>query len=87
MITEQKYSALERNYAAFIRMLPDLLLEHEGQYALMRHGEVIAYFDSAAAALKSGRARYSDDLFSVQVVTSRQADFGWFSRAPDNRSL
>jgi hypothetical protein len=87
MITEQKFSALERNYAAFIRMLPNLLLEHEGQYALMRDCSVVEYFASARDALLAGRGQFADDLFSVQQVRRSQADFGWFSRATNDPRL
>jgi hypothetical protein len=80
MIGENKLSALKINYAAFLRRLPELLAAHEGQYALMRDGDIIEYFDSPRAALLAGRGRYPDDLFSVQEVRRSEADFGWFSR-------
>ncbi len=84
MIASQKREELRRNYDAFLQALPDLLPDHEGKYALMRHRSVVAYFDSPREALLSGRARYEDDLFSVQEVTNKTADFGWYSRAPSN---
>jgi hypothetical protein len=79
MVTAQKFSALEINYRAFVRLLPELLPDHEGQYALMRDGRVVRYFASPRGALLAGRARFTDDLFSVQEVRRSQADFGWFS--------
>ena len=87
MISDDKHSQLERNYVAFMKVLPTLLPDHSGEYALMRHGAVIEYFHSAVAALSHGRTIYDDDLFSVQEVTTRTADFGWHSRAPVNTPL
>ena len=50
MVTSQKRSALEENYRAFVRLLPELLPDHEGQYALMRDGQVVQYFTSPRRA-------------------------------------
>jgi hypothetical protein len=82
MITEEKRSALERNFYAFMQLLPQLLQDHEGQFALMRDGNVVAYHTSSRAALLAGRRQFSDDLFSVQQIRRTEADFGWFSRVP-----
>jgi hypothetical protein len=87
MVDPHKLAELRRNYDAFTRVLPTLLAEHEGEYALMRHGQVVAYFGTPGGALRSGRERYEDDLFSVQEVTTEKADFGWYSRAPSDRPL
>jgi len=83
----QKIAELRLNYDVFMRALPTLLADHDGEYALMRHGIVVAYFETPSGALRSGRAQYTDDLFFVQKVTSRAADFGWYSRAPANPPL
>ena len=56
-MTESKLSALKLNYASFIQRLPELLLSHEGQFALMRDGNIVEYFDSPRQALlEIGRA-------------------------------
>ena len=86
-MTESKLSALKLNYASFIQRLPELLLSHEGQFALMRDGNIVEYFDSPRQALLVGRERFTDDLFSVQEIRGSEADFGWFSRVADNPNL
>src|SRR5690349_18261387 len=55
MVPESKLSALRLNYAAFMRRLPELLPDHEGQYALMRDGNIVEYFNSPREALLAGR--------------------------------
>jgi len=87
MVAASKLSALKLNYAAFTQLLPELLLDHEGQYALMRDGRIIEYFGSPREALLAGRRQFADDLFSVQEVRKSEADFGWFSRVADNSDL
>ena len=87
MVSEKKLSALKLNYTAFMQRLPELLLAHEGQYALMRDGNIVEYFCGPREALLAGRQRFADDLFSVQEIRRSEADFGWFSRVPDNPNL
>ena len=84
MISQTKLQELRQNYDAFVRDLPALVGDHEGQHALMRHGTVVDFFDSARDALDGARARFDDDLFSIQEVTSAVADLGWYSRASAN---
>ena len=87
MVPENKLSALKLNYDAFMQRLPELLSDHEGQYALMRDGSIVEYFYSPREALLAGRQRFADDLFSVQEIRRSEADFGWFSRVADNPNL
>ena len=71
---------VERNYAAFMERIAGLLRDHrEGQYALMRHQDVVEFFDSAGDAVKFGNAVYEDRLFSVQEVIGKPFDLGYFS--------
>lgn len=71
---------VERNYAAFMAKIAGLLRDHrEGQYAVMRHQDVVEFFDSAGDAVKFGNALYEDRLFSVQEVTGKPLDLGYFS--------
>ena len=72
---------LQNNFAVFEKALPSLLKEHRKQYALMRHGEIVEFFDTAADAVRAGRRLYPDDLFSIQGVTDRPIDLGYHSHA------
>jgi hypothetical protein len=73
---------VERNYAAFVQALPGLLPTHRGQFALMREGKIVEFFDTARDAHVAGRALYQvDGRYSVQEVTDVAADLGFFSHA------
>lgn len=87
MVHPQKLEELRRNFDALMLVLPSLLLTHRGKYALLRHGSIVDYFDSPRDALKAGRGKYKDDLFSVQEITNAKADFGWYSRVQNNQAV
>ena len=78
-------SEVDRNFEAFAVILQQLLSSHRGEFALMRGGEVIEYCASEAAALAAGRHRFMDGVFSVQEVTDRPVDLGFFSHAINTR--
>jgi hypothetical protein len=76
---------VDHNFDAFEAMLGSILPVHRGEFALMKLREVISYFPNEAAALAAGRARFPDGVFSVQEVTDRPVDLGFFSHAINPR--
>ena len=63
-----KEREVEANYDFFASRVNDLMAEHEGRFALLRHREIVGYFDDFNAAVDAGEARFSDQAFSVQEV-------------------
>jgi hypothetical protein len=72
---------VDRNYDVFRRLLPTILNDHRGSYALMRDGEIVTYFTTALDARAAGEKLFPDGLFSVQQVTDAAIDLGFFSYA------
>jgi hypothetical protein len=72
---------VDRNFSAFMGMLPDLLLTHPGKYALLHDGEVVDFFDSLSDAVRFGHAKFGDLNFSVQEVTRQDVSLGFYSHA------
>ncbi len=72
---------VDRNYESFREKLPDLLKTDANRFALMRRREVVACFDTSRDALEAGSKLYKDGRFSVQEITNRTVDLGYFSRA------
>jgi len=70
---------VDRNYDVFVRMLADILPSHRDQYALMRDGQIIGFFDKPGDANREGFERYSDSIFSIQEVTDEPIDLGFWS--------
>ena len=80
-MTEREHQVQE-NYTAFKEQLPTLLLsQRAGKFALMRDREIIEFFDTAGDAMKFGKLKFTDGLFSIQEVTGRFIDLGYFSHA------
>ena len=71
---------LRANYAAFLAQLPALLVTHRGQWALMRHTEILGFFATARDAALAGELLCRGRRFSVHEVTDTPADLGVFSR-------
>ena len=76
---------VDRNFEAFLAELPSLLPTRAGQYALLRTRRAAGFYGDIASALAAGRSLFPDGLYSVQEVTDRPVDLGFFSHAIDTR--
>jgi hypothetical protein len=76
---------VDRNFEAFEAILGSILPVRRGEFVLMRHGGIVSYFPSESDALAEGRHRFEDGVFSVQEVTDRPVDLGFFSHAINSR--
>ena len=65
---------VEKNYDFFQRNLADFLSEHSGQFALLRKGAVVDWFDGPGDAYRQGLAMFADGLFSIQEADERPAE-------------
>lgn len=81
-MSNAKQQEIDANYERFKIVLPDILPQYRGKHVLLRRTEIIEYFDSARDALLFASHQYPDGLFSIQEVTDKVIDLGWFSYAP-----
>ena len=79
MDMERQRQEVDRNYDIFMRQLSELLPEHRDQYALMRDGQIVGFFDKPGEANRVGVERFQDGIFSIQEVTDEPIDLGFFS--------
>lgn len=77
---DEQQKEVERNYAAFKALLPELLKSDARRFALMRGGKVVTCFDTSRDAIEAGRQLFQDRPFSIQEITDRSIDLGYFSR-------
>ncbi len=70
---------IDGNFDSFQRIVHQYLPARKGQWALMRHGEIVSFHPSAANAEGAGVSRFPDDLFSIQEVSDDVVDLGFFS--------
>jgi hypothetical protein len=66
-MTHSKTEEIDRNLERFLEVLPTLVSEHEGEYALIRHGEILGFFDSALDAQIAGNQRLTTRYFQYSV--------------------
>lgn len=75
---------IQENYRYFQTVVSDLMKSHAGMYALLHSQTLVEVFPKPLDAMIEGRKRYSDGVFSVQMVTDRPVDLGFLSNAADN---
>ena len=81
MASRELQSEVDANFDAFQEKLSELMISEPDRWALMKGGECIAFYDTLRDAMAAGNAQFEDGLFSVQEVTTREIDLGWFSHA------
>lgn len=72
---------IDRNLFAFLPRIPQLIANHEGEFALLRHQELVSLHKRLRDALDEACNRFSDGIFSIQQVTDKPVELGFFSYA------
>ena len=70
---------IDENYKFFLTILPGIIEDHQNKFALIRNQEIVDYFDTIGDAAKAAGKLYTDGLFSIQEVTNKKVDLGFFS--------
>ena len=72
---------VDRNFSAFLAMLPDLLQRAPGKFALLHQEKVAGLYESALAAFIEGARTFGPDRYSIQEVTQQADNLGFYSYA------
>jgi Family of unknown function (DUF5678) len=72
---------VDKNYEAFVSMLPNIIAQYRNKYALMKDGQIIGYYSTLEDAYMTANKFYPNELYSVQKVTDVPIDLGFFSHA------
>ncbi len=80
-MTKPHQAQVDRNFEAFQKALPELILTHAGKFAVLHDGKVVEFFDSLGDAVRYGHAKFSDLNFSVQQVRSQNVNLGFHTYA------
>jgi hypothetical protein len=78
-IAQQTAAQVQQNYEAFNEKLSGLLPKHRGEYALMKDGQIVGFFNTAMDAYVAGEAQLGLGNFSMQKVVDEPIDLGYFS--------
>jgi hypothetical protein len=84
-MTDRIELEIDRNLYAFLPLLPNLLASHEGEYALLKDQRVVSFHRKLSDALETGENEFQDGLFSIQQVTDKPVELGFFSYADHSR--
>lgn len=72
---------IDRNYNFFVECVANLVPQHLGKFALLRDAKIVHMYISAGEAIFAGHNKFQDGVFSIQEVTDRPLDLGFFSHA------
>ena len=75
---------IDRNLYAFLPRIPQLMSQHPGEYALLRNQEIVSVHKRLRDAIEEASEKFSDGLFSIQQITDKPVELGFFSYA-DNQ--
>jgi len=70
-----------RNFDALQRRLSDYLIDHSGEFALMRNGTVVDFFATPGEADGEGWTRFDDGIYSIQQITAEPIELGMYANA------
>lgn len=81
-----KDEAIDANLAAFLKLLPDVIEAHEGEFALLRHEAIVQFYSTPIDAQIEGNRQFPDKLFSVQEISDASVQLGAYTYAVHSRT-
>jgi len=78
---QTRQTEIDSNLEYFLQILPQVLPSHRDRYALLRHREVIDYFDTANDTLIAAKHLFPDGIYSIQKVSEKPINLGIFANA------
>ena len=78
---------LDENYEAFQAMLPTLLAEHRGRFAVIYNRELDAVFDTARDAFVHASRVHQPGTYAIQEITDLPLSLGFYSHAVPRQYL
>lgn len=79
-VERTRKQAIDENFEAFQQILPQILIAHHGKVALLRDRKLEGVFDTSVEAIRAGKQRYPDKMFSVSTVEQQEPVYlGWHS--------
>jgi hypothetical protein len=85
MNIEQAREQVDKNYEAFLALLPTIIPLYKDKYALMKDGVAVGFYSTLEDVYMTANQFYKDQPFSVQKVTDTPVDLGFFSHAVCSR--
>jgi len=80
-------ATLDENYEAFKALLPALLEQHRGKFAVLHDLKVQNIFDTVGDAYKYAATLYQPGDFAIQKITEIPIKLGFFTNAVPSQSF
>ena len=61
------------DYDFFVEQLPALLIDHQGQVALINRRKIVGYFDTMQDAVDVGLKRFGSERFIAQEILAEDS--------------
>ncbi len=81
MSFDGRQQEIDQNFDFFQSQFKRLDQEHRGEFALLRHQEIIGFFKRVEDAAAEAEQRFPDRLYSIQIVEPEPVDLGFVARA------
>jgi hypothetical protein len=72
---------IDRNLIAFQTVVSGYLDKHRGWFAILRDQKIVEIEACLSDAIEKAHSRFADGRFSIQEITDRPIDLGFFSHA------
>lgn len=81
MSADIRQHEIDQNFDFFQSQFKQLDVEHRGEYVLLRHQRIIGFYDRVEDAARDAERRFTDHLYSIQIVEPEPVDLGFVTRA------
>ena len=82
-MNQDQQKQVDDNFSVFQKKLDSGVIPEDkyGFFALMRNGEIVGYYTTWEDANAAGLLAFTDQLFSIQEVTDKVVELGFFTYA------
>jgi len=77
---------LSKNYKAFQKMLPELMITSEGRWAVFKDEKLVAMEDTVTEAINFAMKKYGDEVFSLQEIRDTPIQILHYSKTERKRA-
>ena len=81
MADRDRQARIEINLRFFRTLLPSLINEHRGRYALLRDETLVGVYDTVRDAKLTADRFFEDGNYSIQQITETPVNLGFYSHA------
>lgn len=72
---------IDRNFDSFRGLLPSIVEEHRGQFAVLHRRNCVGIYATLLQAVTAASKQFDEGSFSIQEITDAPLDLGFFSHA------